>query len=380
MRVSVARRNLFRQKIRLVMSVGGVGFAIALILIVWGIYSSFRVKAAEYLLEVPADVWVGQAGVPAALVGGVSMLPVAEADGVAAIEGVRSVRPFTGRLAQVGDDEDQMVYLVGVDPEEPLAAPRRAKGSRIPGPGEIVVDNTFARNNHVAIGDEMRLGSERLRVVGLSSGTDLMGTGYAFVDLSTATKVSESALSVIAPEMLGNTEELAAYFLVRTDGNTEAVVKRIRESSSDLNPMTRQQFVDANLKRIQEGIEPIMWILVLICFGVGAAITGLTIYTATIEKAKEYGVLKAIGFTNARLFRVVGIQSLVASLLGFLTGAVLTVGLSVFLSWRYPMFSTVYSPRAVIGVLLLCVLMSAAAALLPARRLASIDPAEVFRV
>jgi hypothetical protein len=49
-------------------------------------------------------------------------------------------------------------------------------------------------------------------------------------------------------------------------------------------------------------------------------VAGLTIYTATIEKSREYGILKAEGFTNGYLYRVVFEQSLVGHT-GFVIGA-----------------------------------------------------------
>ncbi len=44
---------------------------------------------------------------------------------------------------------------------------------------------------------------------------------------------------------------------------------------------------------------------------VGLSVAGLTIYTATVEKSREYGILKAEGSTNRFLYRVVIEQSLV---------------------------------------------------------------------
>src|SRR3712207_8259794 len=40
-------------------------------------------------------------------------------------------------------------------------------------------------------------------------------------------------------------------------------------------------------------------------FVVGTAIIGLIIYTATVEKTREYGILKAIGLSNRRLYSLV---------------------------------------------------------------------------
>lgn len=366
------------------MSVAGVGFAVAFTLVILGLYSSFKFKAAEYVSSIDADVWVGPAGMPMNLIANMGSLPLDARDGIELIDGVQSVRPFDGRLTVLNRDRgiEQRTYVIGVDVEVPLAAPPNVRGQRVPGPGQVIIDNVYARRKGLRIGEDFMLKGQKLRIVGLSSGTDLMGTPYTFVDISTAQRIFESDLTLYAPELLGVTDGLTSFFLVKTEEGADraAVVRRIQEAGPEFQPLTREQFVTANLADVRQGLEPLIWVLVLISFAIGAAIIALTIYTATIEKAKEYGVLKAIGFSNAKLLRVVGAQSVVAALLGFLSGTVLAVILSTLLRVKYPMFTTRFTMPALTGMLAMCVFMSMAAALVPARRIASIDPAEVFRV
>ena len=61
------------------------------------------------------------------------------------------------------------------------------------------------------------------------------------------------------------------------------------------------------------------------------AITSLTIYTATIEKTREFGMMKAVGFNNRDLYQLVLIQSCVTAALGFVFGVVLTLIVSRFI-------------------------------------------------
>jgi putative ABC transport system permease protein len=111
---------------------------------------------------------------------------------------------------------------------------------------------------------------------------------------------------------------------------------------------------------------------------VGVAITGLTIYNATVEKSREYGILKAIGFTNGYLFRLVLEQSLVTGLLGFIIGMLATFLATRFVGGLVPQFVTLVRWQDVVLVLIATVFMSTLAALLPLRRLVSVDPVAVF--
>jgi putative ABC transport system permease protein len=119
--------------------------------------------------------------------------------------------------------------------------------------------------------------------------------------------------------------------------------------------------------------------VLIISFIVGLAVAGLTIYTATIEKAREYGILKAEGFTNRDLYRLVFEQSLVTGLLGFLIGAGLTLIVAPFAQQSVPQFVVFVRWQDIGAVAGTTLVMSLLAAYIPIRRLTSIDPVSVFK-
>jgi putative ABC transport system permease protein len=116
-----------------------------------------------------------------------------------------------------------------------------------------------------------------------------------------------------------------------------------------------------------------------VAFIVGLSVAGLTIYTATVEKSREYGILKAEGFTNLFLYRVVFEQSLVTGILGFLLGAALTVLVAPFAQDSVPQFVVFVRWQDILGVAGVTLLMALIAAYIPIRRIASIDPVTVFK-
>ncbi len=56
--VSVARRNILADKVRLLISVSGVAFAVLLILVVGSLYRGFQKEAGSFVEGVPGDIWV----------------------------------------------------------------------------------------------------------------------------------------------------------------------------------------------------------------------------------------------------------------------------------------------------------------------------------
>ncbi|HET8669705.1 MAG TPA: FtsX-like permease family protein, partial [Candidatus Saccharimonadales bacterium] len=171
------------------------------------------------------------------------------------------------------------------------------------------------------------------------------------------------------------------FFLVNAAPGTDVdkLVAGIDRDVPGVEAVAKPVFVDNNVKVVTENILPIILVLLVIGVVVGIAVIALTIFTSTIEKATEYGVLKAIGFRNGQLYRVVAQQALIAGVIGYTVGALISVGLSFAVPRSVPQFVTQIRLFDLAWILGLTLGMSILAAYIPTRRLAKIDPAEVFR-
>jgi putative ABC transport system permease protein len=300
----------------------------------------------------------------------VSLQPPERAEQIAAVDGVDRVEPLLARpviLQKAGQDVD--LFLVGVE-ESGIGGPVSVEeGERIPRPGEIVVDRVFARNEGIDIGDTLRAQGKRLRVSGIARGGNAFVAQYGWASFADVTDLFAAG-------------DVVNYFLVDAeDGvDADALSDRIRREVPGTKPLTEEAFADANTEELSEGFLPILWVLVLIAFAIGTAVIALTIYTATLEKRTEYGVLKAIGFSNRRLFGIVWRQSLVAGALGLVLGVLVTFVLAAVLERALPSFVITLTTRDLALVALVALAMGALASFLPVRPVARLDPAQVFRV
>jgi putative ABC transport system permease protein len=176
-------------------------------------------------------------------------------------------------------------------------------------------------------------------------------------------------------------EGLTTFVVMRIDDNLDATdfARDIESLRPEAKAFTRDEFAEATRDQVLGNVLPILTIILVLAFVVGLAVAGLTIYTSTIEKAREYGILKAVGFKNRYLYRLVFEQSLIVGALGFLVGIGLTIVFGPFAADLAPQFVTFVRWQDVLAVFGATALMTVIAGYVPVRRLAAIDPTSVFK-
>lgn len=370
----VARKNLLTERTRLAISVGGVALSVFLIGILLSLYRGWGEKVGEYVEAVPADLWVAAEGTTD-FIYAASVLPQSVGEYLELLPEVDTVSPLIVRpidMAKAGDPDNHFdIQLVGYDPAIELGGPLTpVEGKSPPGPGEVVIDRETTDRYGVNIGDRLVRGAGSLRVVGITSGGDFVFTQVAFVTLETAVDFLEF-----------DRETQRTFFLLRVDDpdEAEALATRLEASAQGVIFFTGDEFADETRKRILGNILPMLIVVLAVAFIVGLSVAGLTIYTATVEKSREYGILKAEGFTNRFLYRVVLEQSLVTSVLGFILGAGATVIIAPIAQGLVPQFVVWVRWQDLLMITGATLLMAVVAAFVPIRRLAEIDPVTVFK-
>ncbi len=365
--ISIALRNLFGEKTRFLISVGGVAFSVMLILIILSLYRGWQIKSVEYIKSIGNDIWVTQPG-SADMSSSSSLIPITTASQIEKIAGVKEVDRFIGRPLQIQiKDKTVNMYLVGYDTSSNIAGPKKiVQGRGNPSGNEIVLDNVLARNHKISVGDYITIFNTPFQVIGVTEGANMFLFQFAFIEQQKAAELFKM-------------NNLATYYLVNTDSSkTDSVVSEIKNIPG-IDALTTKDFADKNKETIDEVFVPIILVLVAISILVGIAVIGLTIYTATVEKSREFGVLKALGGSNMQIYRIIFEQALVSGLIGYFFG----VGLTYFVLWLIPqyvsVFVTVTLTSDLLMVFVISMFMSLVASYTPVRRIVKIDPALVFK-
>lgn len=366
----LARKNLFEQPLRLSFSILGVGLSVMLILVMWAILEGILGQAGAYVKNTEAQTWVVQRGFTD-LAHGFSVVPSRFEEPLEKIPGVRSANPITGARSEVPTPKggEQSVAMIGYDTKTGIGGPWEfASEPAVPKPGEVVIDETFADTAGLGVGDQLELPDRPRRIVALSSGTNQFTNQLAFGELDD----SRSLLQLGSGKV--------NFFALQVEPErVEEVQQGIRQGFPQVTAFSKPEFVENNEAEVRDGFEPILYVMAGIAFFVGAAIVGLTIYNATTEKAREYGVLSAIGADRSALRGVVLRQAGITSAFGFLLGCLLTLPASWMVAELAPTTELEYPAWLFAITAISAVLMAVIAAYVPVRRLASLDPATVFR-
>jgi putative ABC transport system permease protein len=115
------------------------------------------------------------------------------------------------------------------------------------------------------------------------------------------------------------------------------------------------------------------------CYLTGLAVVALTIYIATVSRRREYGVLKAIGVRNSRLYQVVVVQGLLSVGMGLIAGLGLTLLLAVIVPRFNELIILSVSGSSLLQVTAVSAVIAVVASLLPARQLAGLEPVTIIR-
>ncbi|HEX7949569.1 MAG TPA: ABC transporter permease [Candidatus Limnocylindrales bacterium] len=362
----LARRNLFRDRTRFLLSVLGIAVSVGLILLLAGYRAGVYRQASAYLDNTPGSVVVAEQGIQDFL-GTSSVLPPAALHAVESTPGVDRVIPVVSQFVIFErHGRKDGFFLIGYDPATGGGPWKLVEGREPSADDELVIDRTSARQHDVAIGDQLTLLDRTATVVGLSDETTFWAGSIAFARLTTL-------------EALFRSPGLRSFLLVTPAPGVSPEALRDRLAVPGTEVILKREVIANDAKLMARVYDAPIGLMVAIAFVVGVLVVGLVIYTATIERRREYGAVKAIGARNRTLYRVVTMQAVIAAVVGAIAGIGLAFGAgAALMAWR-PQFLVAIEPSAVGIVLASSLLMALLAALIPAWSVARLEPAEVFR-
>lgn len=365
----LAYRNLVQNRVRLVLSVAGVALALTLVLAFDAIFTGVESQITAYIDRAGADVFVSQAGVRNLHMAS-SALPTAVVDRVRAVPGVAATTPilYTTAMLTLGEDR-AITYVMGLPPGATMGGPWRVvQGAARPAAGEVILDRGVAAQAGVRLGDRVSILGQPFTVAGLSAETANLMNSVTFITSDDFAR-------------LRATPQVVSFVLVQVAPGVapDAVARRIEAEVSGVTAQTRQAFAAQERKIVTDMSVELITIMNLVGLVIGLAVLALTIYTATLARRAEYGILKALGVRDSQLARVVVLQACYSVAFGFTVGLLVTLLVAALAPRLSPNLALTLSAGSLAKVSLFALASAALAALLPIRQIARLDPALVFK-
>jgi putative ABC transport system permease protein len=367
--VSIARRNLFEGKTRFIISVGGVALAMLLIIALDGVFAGSMKQTTTYIDNSDFQVVAAQEGVKNMHMN-TSFFSASKINEIKKIKGVQEINPilYLTDYIKAGPNRN-VAYIIGYNPDKRTGGPwEMDEGSTKIKRGEIIIDEQIAYKNKVKIGDKVSVLGADFKIGGLSRGSVTLVNSIAFIRLDDF-------------ERARRVKGIASYLFIKLKAGekSEAVVEEINNNIKGVTAQTKEEFSSSEQQVISDMSIDIIRIMNFITFLIGLAVLGLTVYTATLSKVKEYGVMKALGAKNRKLYLIVFEQGIISVAVGFIIAVILafiTIGGLTAIRSNIPMIVTLPSLFKVISG---SVIISIFAASIPILRISKITPAEVFR-
>ncbi len=399
----LAWRNLWRHKRRTQLLLAVVAYATVAIIFFWGFYDGFvNVLLGGQARYLSAPVMVQTEAYRTDPDPENSLLTLDFENTLTQVEGVRGFAPRLEFQALLRSPYRTLGAQVrGIDPSlEPQVSNIGGdigEGRMVENEGELVLGKVLAEDLDVRVGERLALD---VQSVGGSQGAGLQVVGI--ID-SNINPVDEGVVLVHLADArtLTGVNTATGVALDVRQGDEERVAEAL--SAASILPQSVAAYpITELLGGLMAGIEDkrTSMIPIVLMIALFAAVTVMsTVIVSVIERTREFGVITSLGLSQGQIARMVTLEAVYTTFIGFAAGAVLGFGLNAFMSATNlmgPFINTFYGAYlsglalsdefvlassltylawAAITILIAAVL----AIVVPGRRVRNLNPAEAMR-
>ncbi len=348
--------NIAARRLRSLLSVIAIAIQVILVLMIVGLTSGVVSEWGKRVEGVGADILVQPPNSPIFFAFSSAVMQESLSDQLEALADVDVVAPTV-----ILTEPKNLIMIYGIDYKRFDALSRgflyRA-GRALQAPDEALADDIIAQSKHLKVGDHITL----LNRAFVISGIVAHGKGARFfVPLRTAQEIAgvENRVSMFYVRSKGDTEKARAEILALNPKN------RVRSTSEYVTLMS-----SSNLPELRPFIRSMVGLGVVISF----LVVLLNMHTMVLERTREVGILKALGFSRLDIVRMLLGEMLVLTLLGSGLGIALTFLTQAILKETNPSLMILITGRWIFSSILLALVGAALGAAYPAFRAASYDP------
>lgn len=358
-------KNLWRRRTRTLLTALGVAIGVAAI-VTLSAFSQGLADGFQGVMAISeADLTIGQKD---ALMLLYSSVDAEIGDEIKQIPGVKAVAGTVIGFVQMTDSP--YFVLMGEDPRGfGMGRYHLIEGGPITGRYQMWLGHIAARNFDKTVGDTFHLAGSRYRIVGIYE------TGVSLED-------GGGVISLRDAQSAFDKRDKVTYFSLKVDdvADIPAVRAAIEERWSDLAvTRTGEATRSDEFLELYRSMGLFIGLFTAVVGGLGMMNTTLM---SVLERTREIGVLRALGWSRRRVVGMILGEALLLAGLGGLLGIGLGLGLMRLLQSIpavEPMLSGRATPEMLGQAFVLALLLGAIGSLYPAWRAAQMAPIEAMR-
>jgi putative ABC transport system permease protein len=306
--------NLWTRKVRTLLTGFAVAIAVMTVVTLGVVTSSLRDSAASVIRTGDADFTVGQAGVADVLN---SIVQQRQVDELAQYPQVESA---VGALIVVHPyDADNPLFInIGIAPDKLEAFGVRMVRGVPPDAAsddQVILGTAAAENLGKRVGDTVVFDTVRYRVTGIYHVGQQAGDGAAIMPLA-ALQGHERT-----------TGQVTLAFVKVQPGTSKAEQAALRKRIERDHPSLTTIASPSEFGRVDRSLELLSAAergATILAVVIGAIIVTNTMLLSFFERTREFGVMRAVGWSRRRVLVLVVLEALVISVLGAALGVALS--------------------------------------------------------
>ena len=320
---SLLLKNLLRRPLRSILTMAGLAVAVATMVALVGVATGFERSFLQYYTQRGVDFVVQRTGPGTEPLN--DGLPQQLGDQIAKVPGVKQV---DARLVDIISFEKYNIIGVLINGwlvDSPLFDRLTVREGRRLIPSEsraVFMGRVLAAHLDKHVGDEIEIYAEPFKIVGIYESPTVFENGGVVVPLAELQRV------------MHRPNEVTGFSIVAehgaSDAELEAVQKRIEQVQPNLRVTRVADFVH-NFTQIRI-CRATAWATSAIALIIGVIGMLNTMIMSVFERIHEIGLLRAIGWRNTRIARMVMGESILLSIGGAIVGSCIGAALVKVLS------------------------------------------------
>jgi putative ABC transport system permease protein len=355
--------NILHRPIRTAVSALAVAIEVAMVMLFVGLAHGLVDESAQRLEGVGADILVQPPSSSFLLALSQAPMPISIGDRLKQIPHVLAVAPVLFNFNSIGG----LNIIYGIDMptfDRVTGGFAYHDGGPFQNPYDILVDDLYARANHLKVGQMISLLNHQFHVCGIVE----HGKGARlFIPMNTA------------EDLLQVQEKASIFFIKCTDpGYTDDVSDAIHQLLQKYQVLPVKEYMSLMTSNNLPALNAFITVIIAIAVGIGFLVIFLSMYTTITERTREIGILKSLGASKGYIITLILREAGLLSAVGIIVGYGIAAIARKLILGTFPTLSIELTLEWALYAAILALAGSTLGAFYPALRAAQLDPVDAL--